>query len=46
MRCWFGYGDPTMEEALYWIEPLRQFVQLSLLDVMPDEKPCSASGTY
>jgi len=29
MQNWFGYSDPTMEEALYEITLLRQFAGLS-----------------
>ncbi len=36
MQNWFGYGDPTMEEALYETTILRQFARLSLVWI-PDE---------
>ncbi len=37
LQNWFGYSDPSMEEALYEVAPLRQFARLSLLDAIPDE---------
>jgi transposase, IS5 family len=38
MQQWFGYSDPTMEEALHDIPLLRQFAGLDAFeDVMPDE---------
>tara|TARA_Y100000815_G_scaffold189620_1_gene173089 strand:+ start:127 stop:504 length:378 start_codon:yes stop_codon:yes gene_type:complete len=36
MQNWFGYGDPSMEEALYETTILRQFAGLSL-ERIPDE---------
>jgi IS5 family transposase len=36
MQNWFGYSDPTMEEALYETTILRQFAGLSL-ERIPDE---------
>ncbi|WP_248916940.1 IS5 family transposase [Pseudomonas moorei] len=36
MQNWFGYSDPTMEEALYETTILRQFAWLSL-ERIPDE---------
>lgn len=38
LQNWFGYSDPGMEEALYDIQALRRFAQVSLLDgAIPDE---------
>ena len=38
MQQWFGYSDPTMEEALYDIPMLRAFAGLDALDDhLPDE---------
>lgn len=37
LQNWFGYSDPSMEEALYEVAPLRQFARLSLLEAIPDE---------
>lgn len=38
MQNWFGYSDPGMEEALYDIEALRRFADMSLVnDDIPDE---------
>jgi IS5 family transposase len=36
MQNWFGYSDPTMEEALYETTILRQFSGLGL-ERIPDE---------
>jgi IS5 family transposase len=36
MQNWFGYSDPTMEEALYETTILRQYAGLSL-ERIPDE---------
>jgi len=36
MQNWFGYSDPTMEEALYETTILRQFAGLNLVRI-PDE---------
>jgi IS5 family transposase len=36
MQNWFGYSDPTMEEALYETTILRQLAGLSL-ERIPDE---------
>ena len=36
MQNWFGYSDPTMEEALYETTILRQFAGLNL-ERIPDE---------
>ena len=36
MQNWFGYSDPTMEEALYETTILRQFAGLSF-ERIPDE---------
>ena len=36
MQNWFGYSDPTMEEALYETTILRQFAGLDL-ECIPDE---------
>ncbi|WEN15592.1 IS5 family transposase [Rhodanobacter sp. AS-Z3] len=38
MQNWFGYSDPTMEEALYEVAPLRRFAGFSLArGSVPDE---------
>ncbi|MHB0889048.1 IS5 family transposase [Acidithiobacillus sp.] len=38
LQQWFGYSDPGMEEALYEIPVLRQFVGIDLgRDLIPDE---------
>jgi IS5 family transposase len=38
LQQWFGYSDPGMEEALYEIPLLRQFVGIDLgRDFVPDE---------
>ncbi len=38
LQQWFGYSDPGMEEALYEIPLLRQFVDIDLgRDFVPDE---------
>jgi IS5 family transposase len=37
LQNWFGLSDPSMEEALYEIAPLRQFAHLSLTQPIPDE---------
>ena len=38
MQQWYAMSDPAMEDALYEIEPMRRFANLSLLDSgIPDE---------
>ena len=37
LQQWYALSDPSMEEALYEIAPLRQFARLSLLTDIPDE---------
>lgn len=38
MQQWFGYSDPTMEEALHDVPCLRQFAKLDAgCDAIPDE---------
>ena len=40
LQPWFGYSDPTMEEALHDVPLLRQFAGRDAFeDVMPDESP-------
>lgn len=37
MQNWFGLGDPNMEEALYEVVSIQQFVGVSLRTGIPDE---------
>lgn len=37
LQQWFSLSDPGAEDALHEMPTLRQFVQLSALDVIPDE---------
>ena len=37
LQNWFSLSDPIMEEALYEITPMRQFVRLTLSAPIPED---------
>ena len=37
LQNWFSLSDPTMEEALYEITPMRQFARLTLSAPIPED---------
>jgi IS5 family transposase len=36
LQNWFSLSDPSMEEALYEITPMRQFARLTLSAPIPE----------